>query len=86
MEPALHPGDGLVATPYGPIRPGQIRCLPDPSRPDRWLVKRVVAVRAGKMEVLSDNAAATLADSRTFGPVPGPGSYRVLLRIPARLL
>lgn len=86
MEPALHAGDGLLATPYGPVRRGQIRCLPDPRQPGRWLVKRVAAVRAGRIEVLSDNAAATLADSRSFGPVPASGTYLVLLRIPARLL
>ena len=36
------------------------------------------------MTVLSDNRAATRADSRTFGPVPIEGSYRVVVRIPAR--
>ena len=38
------------------------------------------------MEVLSDNRTATLADSRSFGPVPVAGSYRVLLAIPRRLM
>jgi hypothetical protein len=38
------------------------------------------------MSVLSDNREATLADSRSFGPVPVTGSYRVLVRIPRRLM
>jgi hypothetical protein len=87
MTPSLHPGDGLIATPWWPARAGQIRCLPDPRHPDRWLVKRVAAVDGGgAMRVLSDNREATTADSRSFGPVPVRSTYRVLLRIPARLL
>jgi hypothetical protein len=27
-----------------------------------------------------------VADSRSFGPVPVAGSYRVLLRVPSRLM
>jgi hypothetical protein len=38
------------------------------------------------MSVLSDNRDATLADSRTFGRVPVAGSYRVVVRIPRRLM
>jgi hypothetical protein len=38
------------------------------------------------MSVLSDNRDATLADSRSFGPVPIAGSYRVVLRVPRRLV
>ncbi len=87
MVPSLHPGDGLLATPYWPVRAGQIRCLPDPRRADRWLVKRVAAIDGGGlMHVLSDNRSVATADSRSFGPVPTGGTYRVLVRIPARLL
>ena len=38
------------------------------------------------MSVLSDNRTVTLADSRSFGPVPIAGSYRVVLRVPRRLM
>ena len=87
MEPALVAGQGLLATPLGPAAPGQVRCLPDPRQPGRWLVKRVSAVHPdGTMDVLSDNRSATLADSRSFGPVPVAGSYRVLLAVPRRLM
>lgn len=82
MEPALHPGDGLLATPCCPARPGQIRCVPDPLVPGRWLVKRVGAVDGDVMRLESDNSAATNYDSRVFGTVPVRGSYRVLVRIP----
>jgi hypothetical protein len=87
MTPALLPGDGLIATPHWPVRAGQIRCLPDPRDSERWLVKRVAAVDgSGAMRVLSDNRSLPTADSRSFGPVATAGSYRVLLRIPARFL
>lgn len=85
MEPALSDGAGLLAVPWCRAGIGQIRCLEHPQRPGFWLVKRVEAVhRDGTMTVLSDNRAATRADSRTFGPVPIEGSYRVVVRIPAR--
>ncbi len=87
MLPALSPGDGLLATPYWPARPGQLRCLPDPRRDDRWLVKRVAAVPGdGRMLVASDNRSLATSDSQVFGAVPTEGTYRVLARIPARWL
>jgi len=83
MEPALTAGSGLVAVPSGRARTGQLRCLEHPDRPGFWLVKRVDVVHDdATMTVLSDNRAATLADSRTFGAVPVAGSYRVVARIP----
>jgi hypothetical protein len=84
MQPALQPGDGLVATPCGPARAGQIRCFRDPRVPQRWLVKRVARVEGATMQVRSDNRSVATSDSALFGPVPVRGSYRVLLRVPAR--
>ena len=85
MEPALGHGAGLLAVPCRWAGSGQIRCFEHPDRPGFWLVKRVEAVHPdGTMTVLSDNRAATLADSRTFGPVPVEGTYRVIVRVPAR--
>lgn len=85
MEPTLTDGDGLFAVASRRARPGQVRCLEHPDRPGFWLVKRVEQVHPdGTMTVLSDNRDATLADSRTFGPVPVAGSYRVVARIPRR--
>ncbi len=87
MEPTLIDGQGLIAVATGSARVGQLRCLVHPDRPGFWLVKRVAEVHPdGTMSVLSDNRAATVADSRSFGPVPIAGSYRVVLRIPRRLM
>lgn len=87
MEPTLVDGQGLVAVPTPTARVGQLRCLQHPDRPGFWLVKRVTEVHAdGTMSVLSDNREATVADSRSFGPAPIDGSYRVVLRIPRRLM
>ena len=87
MEPALTDGAGLLAIRSDNARTGQLRCLEHPQRPGFWLVKRVHEVHDdATMTVLSDNRAETLADSRTFGPVPIAGSYRVILHLPARLM
>jgi hypothetical protein len=84
MEPTLVEGQGLLATPYGPTKPGQLRCFEHPGRPGFWLVKRVARVDASSMFVSSDNPAGV--DSRTLGAVPTEGSYRVLLAVPRRLM
>jgi len=85
MEPTLVAGQGLVAVLGSPARIGELRCVEHPDRPDFWMVKRVAEVHPdGTMSVLSDNREATLADSRSFGPVPVAGSYRVVLRVPGR--
>ncbi len=34
----------------------------------------------GTMFVLSDNRTSTRADSRTFGPIPSAGAYRICFR------
>jgi hypothetical protein len=83
MRPSLGPGDGLLALRYGRPRPGQVRVFPDPTRPTRWLVKRVGEVRgAGRGATFwagSDNPNAPgVVDSRQFGWVPAAGSYRVV--------
>ncbi|MGI9646593.1 MAG: S26 family signal peptidase [Ilumatobacteraceae bacterium] len=85
MEPTLVDGQGLICLTSRRARPGQLRCFEHPERPGFWLVKRVAEVHVdGSMSVSSDNAEATIADSRSFGPVPVAGSYRVLVRIPRR--
>jgi hypothetical protein len=87
MEPTLVDGQGLIAVPSDSARVGQLRCVEHPGRPEFWLVKRVSEVHGdGTMSVLSDNRTVTMADSRTFGPVPIAGSYRVVLRVPRRLM
>ncbi len=86
MEPALVEGQGLLATPYGAAKPGQVRCFEHPDRRGFWLVKRVADVGGGTMTVLSDNRAVPTIDSRAFGPVPVAGSYRVVLVVPRRFM
>ena len=87
MEPKLVAGQGLVAVPSNRARVGQLRCLQHPHRPGFWLVKRVAAVHEnGTMSVESDNRHATIADSRSFGAVSVEGTYRVVLRVPMRLM
>lgn len=85
MAPTLVAGQGLLATGYGPVKRGQIRCFEHPQRPGFWLVKRVAEVHGnGTMTVRADNPSGT--DSRTFGDVACAGSYRVLLAVPLRFM
>jgi len=85
MRPALRPGDGLLAVRAGGPRRGQLRVFPDPTKPSRWLVKRVGAVRDATFEACSDNPRAPgVVDSRQFGWVPVAGSYRVLWTVRGR--
>jgi hypothetical protein len=85
MEPTLVDGQGLLAVQALRVEVGQLRCLEHPRRPGFWLVKRVAELHDdATMTVLSDNRDATSADSRSFGPVPVEGTYRVIVRIPRR--
>ena len=87
MEPTLVAGQGLLTTPLGRARRGQIRVFEHPYRPGFWLVKRVDAVDGSTMTVSSDNPEAPgVADSRSFGPVDAEGSFRLLIAIPLRLM
>ncbi|MGH3192564.1 MAG: nickel-type superoxide dismutase maturation protease, partial [Streptosporangiaceae bacterium] len=81
MEPALRPGDWLLARRTARIRPGQIVVARHPDRPDFLLVKRAARRLAGGWWLTSDNPAAGATDSRRFGPVPASLiEGRVLLR------
>ena len=77
MEPALAPGDwliawrGLRAAGRPRIRAGQIVIARQPGRADFLLVKRAVRREAGGWWLESDNPGAGAVDSRRFGPVPG---------------
>lgn len=80
MAPALEPGDYLIATRWLPVREGAVVAFEHPERRGFWLVKRVATVEGTRAEVTSDNAEATRADSRSFGPVAVSDMYRVVLR------
>ncbi len=86
MQPTLVDGQGLIAVSSERAKPGQIRCLEHPSQPGFWLVKRVESVQDTTMRVVSDNLDVDAVDSRRFGPVPVAGSYRVVVRVPKRLM
>jgi hypothetical protein len=86
MQPALQPGDGLLAVWWPRCRTGQIRVFADPTKPSRHLVKRVGGVRRSGsgvlFEAVSDNASAYgVVDSRRFGWVRAARSYRVVCRV-----
>jgi type IV secretory pathway protease TraF len=83
MVPTLLPGDRvLIWRGLGPLRPpirkGDLVAVVDPRAPDpggaggvsreRLMVKRVVDVLGGAVNVQGDNQAAS-TDSRHFGPV-----------------
>ncbi len=68
MMPALAHGDRLVVVRALRPRVGDLVAFRDPVEPTRLLVKRVVALLPGGVEVRGDNRAAS-RDSRTFGPV-----------------
>jgi nickel-type superoxide dismutase maturation protease len=76
MEPALRPGDWLLAcrtiVPGRPlrVRPGQIVVARHPGRPDLLIVKRAARREPGGWWLASDNPAAGAVDSRAFGAVP----------------
>lgn len=88
MEPTLVAGQGLVAVGTKRPRVGELRVLPHPFRPGSWLVKRVseVADDRSTMRVLSDNTDVEALDSRELGALPVAGSYRVVIRVPLRLM
>ena len=69
MVPELAPGDRVVVRKTHQVAVGDVVALRDPVEPDRYLVKRVVALEHRALRVEGDNAGAS-RDSRHFGPVP----------------
>jgi phage repressor protein C with HTH and peptisase S24 domain len=87
MEPALAPGDWLLAwrglPGAGPprVRPGQVVIARQPGREDFLLVKRAVRREGGGWWLESDNRDVRAIDSRAFGQVPDAAiAGRMLLR------
>jgi hypothetical protein len=89
MEPALLPGDWLLAWRTHRIRPGQVVLAWHPQRPGFLLVKRAAgrvpgpgdggAEAGGGWWLASDNPAAGAVDSARFGPVPADQVEAVVL-------
>ena len=75
MAPSLLPGDRLLVesrTYAGRMpRRGEVVLAPDPRKPERELIKRVVAIddATASAELRGDDPAAS-TDSREFGAVP----------------
>jgi nickel-type superoxide dismutase maturation protease len=70
MEPALRPGDVVLAWRTRRVRPGQVVLAWHPGRPGFLLVKRVAWREDHGWWLASDNAVPGAADSARFGPVP----------------
>jgi nickel-type superoxide dismutase maturation protease len=70
MEPTLRPGDRLLTVPvWRPLlEPGQVVVVADPTDPDHLVVKRLIALGAGRAEVHGDDPRAS-TDSRVWGPL-----------------
>ena len=68
MAPGLLAGDWLLAVRSRRVRSGDVVVVRDPREPERLLIKRVRAARAGTLAVAGDFADAS-TDSRAFGPV-----------------
>ena len=84
MEPALHPGDWLLAESltYRRRRPrdGEVVLARDPREPRRELIKRARLDPGGGYRLLGDREAAS-TDSREFGSVPAEEIlWRAILR------
>ena len=69
MEPALRPGDWLLAWRTRRVGPGQLVLAWHPGRQGFLLVKRVAWRQDGGWWLASDNPAAGAVDSARFGPV-----------------
>jgi nickel-type superoxide dismutase maturation protease len=69
MSPTFHPGDRLLLVRrLRRLRPGDLVAFDDPRGTGLRLVKRVVSIDEGVVEVAGDNATSS-TDSRAFGPV-----------------
>lgn len=85
MVPALSPGEEVVAVDSRPAEIGALVVLEHPNQPDFWLIKRRVEppqrIPVTEAWVLSDNLAATRADSRSFGPIRKDSLMPVIQRL-----
>lgn len=88
MRPNLRPGDEVVAVDTRRPSIGDVVAFPHPSRDGFWLIKRVASapqpIASDQVWVLSDNSEVTVADSRTFGPLPADIMWTVVERLDSR--
>ena len=79
MQPTLSPGDYIVAVATGQPRRGDIVVFPDPTRPDRDLVKRVIALPEESVTIDGGQVAIDgqiFAESWADGPTLPDGHWR----------
>lgn len=85
MQPNLTPGDEVVAVDSREPSIGDVVVFPHPGRSEFWMVKRVAEppkpIDPGQVWVMSDNAGATRADSRSLGPLPKASMWTVIDRL-----
>jgi signal peptidase I len=88
MEPALRPGDFLVATSRGKVHRGALVVVEHPGRPGFEIVKRVAAVPGDEIDGrrlapsqywLVGDSPGQSTDSRTLGPVTSDDIRGVVL-------
>lgn len=78
MQPTLSPGDYLIAAATTAPRRGDIVVFPDPSRPDRDLVKRVIGLPGETVTIESGQVAIDgqiLAEAWADGPTLPDGQW-----------
>lgn len=83
MRPALSPGDYLIAVATTSPRRGDIVVFPDPRRPDRDLVKRVVGLAGETVTIDTGQVAvggAILAEPWADGPTLPDDGWRLPLQ------
>lgn len=80
MEPAIRPGDVLIAQPVAPasLHPGQVALFTDPTHPGRLLAHRVVDVLPDSLLTTKGDANA-VADSTPVAPADVHGLGRLLV-------
>lgn len=87
MRPTLAPGDEVVTTDSREPGVGDLVVFLHPGRDDFWMIKRVVdppgPIAGNELWVLSENHEATLADSRSLGPIPAGSAVKVVDRLDA---
>jgi signal peptidase I len=80
MKPALLQGDYLIATVTTSVQRGDIVIYPDPTMPDRYLVKRAVGLPGENVSIAGGQAAihgAVLAESWADGPTLPDGEWTI---------
>jgi signal peptidase I len=78
MEPALDRGDYLIATLATSIQRGDIVIYPDPTMPDRHLVKRAIGLSGESVSIAGGQVAidgAVLAEPWADGPTLPDGEW-----------